>query len=83
MLRSPAMNRSGTRSGEYVRGMASTNGVESFWSMLKRAYTGTFHKLLDNLADLHDSRMPSKSLIGFPLAFSSDLSTAQTSRSKA
>ena len=31
--------------GEYVRGQAHTNGVESFWSMLKRAHTGTFHKL--------------------------------------
>ena len=31
--------------GEYVLGKASTNGVESFWSMLKRAHTGTFHKL--------------------------------------
>ncbi|MYF29420.1 MAG: IS1595 family transposase [Gammaproteobacteria bacterium] len=31
--------------GEYVRGMAHTNGVESFWSMLKRAHVGTFHKL--------------------------------------
>ena len=31
--------------GEYVRDMAHTNGMESFWSMLKRAHTGTFHKL--------------------------------------
>ena len=31
--------------GEYVRGQAHTNGVESFWSMLKRAHVGTFHKL--------------------------------------
>ena len=31
--------------GEYVRGHAHTNGIESFWSMLKRAYKGTFHKL--------------------------------------
>ncbi len=31
--------------GEYVRGMAHTNGMESFWSMLKRAHMGTFHKL--------------------------------------
>ena len=31
--------------GEYVRGKASTNGVESFWSMLKRAHEGTFHKI--------------------------------------
>ena len=31
--------------GEYVKGMAHTNGIESFWSMLKRAHTGTFHKI--------------------------------------
>ena len=31
--------------GEYVRGMAHTNGMESFWSMLKRAHMGTFHRL--------------------------------------
>ena len=31
--------------GEYVRDMAQTNGVESFWSMLKRAHKGTFHKI--------------------------------------
>ena len=31
--------------GEYVSGMVHTNGMESFWSMLKRAHMGTFHKL--------------------------------------
>lgn len=31
--------------GEYVRGMAHTNGVESFWAMLKRAHSGTYHKM--------------------------------------
>ena len=31
--------------GEYVRDKAHTNGVESFWSMLKRAHMGTFHKI--------------------------------------
>ena len=31
--------------GEYVRGMAHTNGIESFWSMLKRGYHGTYHKM--------------------------------------
>ena len=31
--------------GEYVRGKISINGMESFWSMLKRAHMGTFHKL--------------------------------------
>ena len=31
--------------GEYVKGMASTNGVESFWALLKRGYIGTFHHM--------------------------------------
>ncbi len=31
--------------GEYVRGKAHTNGVESFWSMLKRGYMGTYHRM--------------------------------------
>ena len=29
--------------GEYVRGAAHTNGVESFWSLMKRGYHGTYH----------------------------------------
>ena len=31
--------------GEYVRGMAHTNGIESFWSLLKRGFYGTYHKI--------------------------------------
>ena len=31
--------------GEYVSGMAHTNGIESFWSMLKRAHKGVYHKM--------------------------------------
>ena len=31
--------------GEYVDGQVHTNGIESFWSMLKRAHKGTFHKI--------------------------------------
>ena len=31
--------------GEYVRGQAHTNGVESFWAMLKRGYYGTYHRM--------------------------------------
>ena len=33
------------KTGEYVRGQAHTNGIESFWSMLKRAHMGTFHHM--------------------------------------
>lgn len=29
--------------GEYVREMAHTNGMASFWSMLKRGHDGTYH----------------------------------------
>ena len=31
--------------GEYVRDQAHTNGMESFWSMLKRAHKGTLYKI--------------------------------------
>lgn len=33
------------KAGEYVRGPVHTNGIESFWAMLKRAHKGTFHKI--------------------------------------
>lgn len=29
--------------GEYVRDMVHTNGMESFWSVLKRGYIGVYH----------------------------------------
>ena len=29
---------------EYMRGMAHTNGLESFWAVLKMAHKGVYHK---------------------------------------
>ena len=31
--------------GEYVNGQANTQGIESFWAMLKRGYHGTYHQM--------------------------------------
>lgn len=31
------------KKGEYVRGSAGTNGIESVWALLKRQYVGTHH----------------------------------------
>lgn len=31
--------------GEYVRDMAHTNGIESFWALLKRGYIGIYHHM--------------------------------------
>ena len=37
--------------GEYVDGMAHTNGIESFWAAMKRGYYGTYHKLSEKHLD--------------------------------
>ncbi len=49
---------------EYVDGQAHTNGIESFWSMLKRGYKGTYHRMsakhlpryVNEFADRHNVR---------------------------
>ncbi len=50
--------------GEFVKEQAHTNGIESFWSMLKRGYYGTYHKFsekhlqryVDEFAGRHNIR---------------------------
>lgn len=50
--------------GEYVKGQAHTNGIESFWALLKRGYHGIYHHMsvkhlsryITEFADKHDRR---------------------------
>ncbi len=41
------LNREAVRHsvGEYVRGQAHTNGMESFWALLKRGFYGVYHRM--------------------------------------
>ena len=41
------LNREAVRhsTGEYVNGQVHTNGIESFWAMLKRGFYGTYHHM--------------------------------------
>ena len=49
---------------EYVNGPAHTNGIEAFWSMLKRGYVGTYHwmspkhlhRYVDEFSGRHNQR---------------------------
>ena len=50
--------------GEFVREMASTNGIESFWATLKRAHDGVYHhfskkhlhRYINEFAGRHNNR---------------------------
>ena len=50
--------------GEYVRGRAHINGMESFWATMKRGFNGTYHKMspkhldryVDEFAGRHNLR---------------------------
>lgn len=50
--------------GEYVRGQAHTNDVESFWAMLKRAHQGVFHKLSPKHLDRYVRQFAGKHNLG-------------------
>ena len=47
-----------------MRDQAHTNGIESFWALLKRGYYGTYHKMsekhlaryIGEFADRHNAR---------------------------
>ena len=50
--------------GQYVQDQAHTNGIESFWALLKRGYYGTYHQMspkhlqryVDEFAGRHNAR---------------------------
>ena len=42
LLKREAVNHSAK---EFVRGIAHTNGIESFWALLKRGHYGTNHQM--------------------------------------
>ena len=46
--------------GEYVKDMAHTNGIESFWATLKRAHKGTFHKISPKHLDRYAQQFAGK-----------------------
>ena len=46
--------------GTYVIEQAHTNGIESFWSMLKRAYQGTYHKMSSKHLDRYVKQFAGK-----------------------
>ena len=52
--------------GKYVDGKVHTNGIESFWAMLKRGHYGTYHKMspkhLDRYVDEFQGRHNARTL---------------------
>ena len=52
--------------GQWVNGQAHTNGLESFWALMKRGYHGTYHKMspkhLDRYVDEFSGRFNQRPL---------------------
>ena len=46
--------------GQWVDGQAHTNGLESFWSMLKRGYHGTYHHMSPKHLDRYVSEFATR-----------------------
>lgn len=46
--------------GQWVNGMAHTNGLESFWAMLKRGYHGTYHHMSPKHLDRYVSEFATR-----------------------
>ena len=46
--------------GEYVKDMAHTNGIESFWATLKRAHKGVYHKISPKHLDRYAQQFAGK-----------------------
>ena len=46
--------------GEYVKEMAHTNGMESFWATMKRAHKGVYHKMSAKHLDSYVSQFAGK-----------------------
>ena len=46
--------------GAYVRDQVHTNGMESFWSMLKRGYPGTYHHMSPEHLDRYVGEFPGR-----------------------
>ncbi len=48
---------------EYVNGIAHTNGMESFWAVLKRACHGTYHQFSRNNSSAMWLNSPTSSIL--------------------
>ena len=53
--------------GEYVREQAHINGMESFWSMMKRGYHGIYHRMSPKHLDRYVGEYAGRQISGRPI----------------